>query len=326
MATPIGNLEDLSHRAIRVLRSAELVACEDTRVSRTLLRRIGAAGRCLALHAHNEAERAPSLLEAVAGGSRVALISDAGTPAVSDPGARLVAAAQERGLTVVPVPGPSAVTAAISVAALVDGRFRFEGFLPARAGQRRARLLELATSDIAVVLFEAPHRITALAADLTTIVEPTRTVVVARELTKRFEQIARLAIADLASWLAADPDRRRGEFVVVLHPPMAGSGGTPQSTTRTAAGAEEVAAGTEGGTAAGSGAGAASTLAATDDGRTAGTDAAALPSELGRRAVAILAETLPPRAAARAAARISGDDADALYRFRASRRSTDAGP
>lgn len=275
MATPIGNLEDLSARAIRVLRTADIVACEDTRVSRTLLQRISAPGRCVALHAHNEARQSPILLAAVADGARIALISDAGTPAVSDPGARLVAAAQARGMTVVPIPGPSAVTAAVSVAALADGRFRFEGFLATRSGQRRARLQQLATSDVAVVLFEAPHRIEALAAEMAATMEPTRIVVVGRELTKRFEQIARLEVGALAAWLGADADHRRGEFVLVIHPAE-----EPQSSE--------------------------------------------LLSELGRRAIAVLAESMPPRAAARAAARISGDDADSLYRFRAGQRSTDA--
>jgi 16S rRNA (cytidine1402-2'-O)-methyltransferase len=277
VATPIGNLEDLSARAIRVLQTAEIVACEDTRVSRTLLQRISAAGRCVALHAHNEARQSPILLAAVADGARIALISDAGTPAVSDPGARFVAAALARGLTVVPVPGPSAVTAAVSVAALVDGRFRFEGFLPPRPGQRCARLEQLATSDVAVVLFEAPHRIEALAAAIAATIEPTRIVVVGRELTKRFEQIARLEVAQLCAWLGADPDHRRGEFVLVIHP------AEPPLHSEVL-------------------------------------------SELGRRAIAVLAESMPPRAAARAAARISGDDADALYRFKAGQRSKDAGP
>lgn len=302
VATPIGNLEDLSARAVRVLKTAEWIACEDTRVSRHLLQRAGARGRSVALHAHNEATRSPGLLQAVADGARVALISDAGTPAVSDPGARLVAAAQAQGLTVIPIPGPSAVTALLSAAGLSDGRFRFEGFLPTRAGQRRGRLLDLAASDVALIVFEAPHRIEDLAKDLAATLEPGRRIVVGRELTKRFEQIVSLPVEGFEAWLAADADRRRGEFVIAID---VGKGGSPG----------------QGG-------------AGEDDGRASGADGTAgttaadplLPTPLGRKALAVLAEKLPPREAARLAARISGDDADLLYRFRAGQRSRAADP
>ena len=303
VATPIGNLEDLSARAVRVLKTAEIVACEDTRVSRHLLQRAGARGRSVALHAHNEARRGPELLDAIAEGARVALISDAGTPAVSDPGARLVAAAHARRLAVIPIPGPSAVTTLLSAAGLDDGRFRFEGFLPARTGQRRNRLLALAATEVPLILFEAPHRIEDLAGDLAATLEPQRRIVIGRELTKRFEQIASLTVAQFGDWLAADPDRRRGEFVVAIEAasaaadaggPAADAGGLPADAA-------------EGG----------------DD---AGAAEPALPSPLGRRALTILAESLPPRQAARLAARISGDDADLLYRFRAGQRSRASGP
>ena len=292
-----------------------MIACEDTRVSRHLLQRAGARGRSVALHAHNEARRSPELLQAIADGARVALISDAGTPAVSDPGARLVAAAHGRGLTVVPIPGASAVTALISAAGLSAGRFRFEGFLPSRSGQRRARLLDLAGSDVALILFEAPHRIEDLAQDLTATLEPDRRIVIGRELTKRFEQLASLTVGQLVDWLAADPDRRRGEFVVAIE--AAGGAGT-------GAGSDD-----------GGGHGADDDThhrARPDADRDAGgegvggTGGAAdpdpsLPTPLGRKAIMVLAEKLPPREAARLAARISGDDADLLYRFRAGQRS-----
>lgn len=321
VATPIGNLEDLSARAVRVLKTAERVACEDTRVSRHLLQRVGARGHCVALHAHNEARRSPELLQAIAEGARIALISDAGTPAVSDPGARLVAAAHARGLAVVPIPGASAVTTLISAAGLGDGRFRFEGFLPARAGQRRARLLDLATSDVAVVLFEAPHRIEALARDLSAILEPGRRLVIGRELTKRFEQIAALTAGGISDWLAADPDRRRGEFVVAIE---AGNGASHADSGFEGGGLAEGEGQADGeGLAEGEG-------QVADEGRGEGVGRVAAeqppanapgPTPLGRKAVTILADKLPPREAARLAARISGDDADLLYRFRAGQRS-----
>lgn len=314
-----------------------MIACEDTRVSRHLLQRAGARGRSVALHAHNEARRSPELLEAIAGGARVALISDAGTPAVSDPGARLVAAAHGRGLAVVPIPGASAVTTLISAAGLGEGRFRFEGFLPARSGQRRARLLDLADSDVALILFEAPHRIEVLAQDLAATLEPDRRVVVGRELTKRFEQLASLTVGQLADWLAADPDRRRGEFVVAIEaagggpgrrraiggataPDGRGGGGGPAID----AGSDDGGNGPDGGGDGHRAGGESDHVAHLDADRRAGADPAAdpsLPTPLGRRAIMVLAEKLPPREAARLAARISGDDADLLYRFRAGQRS-----
>ncbi len=318
VATPIGNLEDLSARAVRVLKTAEWIACEDTRVSRHLLQRAGARGRSVALHAHNEATRTPGLLQAVADGARVALISDAGTPAVSDPGARLVAAAHARGLTVIPIPGPSAVTTLLSAAGLTEGRFRFEGFLPTRTGQRRSRLLELAASDVALIVFEAPHRIEDLARDLAATLEPGRRIVVGRELTKRFEQIASLEVEAFEGWLAADPDRRRGEFVIAIEVGAAPTGvaSDPGQGAGTAAPGTGAGAGIDSGT-------------DTESGPGSGSEAAAgpvLPTPLGRKALAVLAEKLPPREAARLASRISGDDADLLYRFRAGQRSRAADP
>lgn len=307
------------------------MACEDTRVSRTLLQRAGIRPRCVALHAHNEARQAPALLEAISAGGRVALISDAGTPAISDPGARLVTAAQARGLTVVPIPGPSAVTTLLSVAGLIDGRFRFEGFLPARAGQRRSRLRDLAAGDIAVILFEAPHRIEDLARDLAASVEPARRVVVGRELTKRFEQIVSLEAGEFEAWLAADPDRRRGEFVLAIHPAAGVAAAGAGLAGIDAAGAPG--SGPAAGRPAGPGTDLPPGLAtdpaanpATGPGAVIEPPPPALPSPLGQKALAILAEKLPPREAARLAGRISGDDADLLYRFRAGQRSRASDP
>jgi len=216
VATPIGNLSDLSLRAIDVLRSVDVVAAEDTRVTRVLLDHIGARCETIAAHEHNELQAAQALVARIEAGQRVALVSDAGTPAISDPGARIVAAAHTAGLAVVPVPGPAALTTIVSVAGFVDGRFRFEGFLATRPKARRERLAQLAESEIAVVLYESPHRIAAICADLAATLEPDRSVVIGRELTKRFEEIHRGVAGELLQWLAADPNRSRGEFVIVF--------------------------------------------------------------------------------------------------------------
>lgn len=216
VATPIGRLSDLGLRAADVLRRVDVVAAEDTRTSRVLLDHIGARPRLVASHEHNEAGTAQRILTMVNEGLRVALISDAGTPGISDPGARVVAAAHAAGVTVVPVPGPSAVTALLSAAGFGEPRFRFEGFLPAKPKARRDRLATLARSDAVVVLYESPHRIVETADDLAAALGPGRVVVVGRELTKRFEQVVRLDAAALPGWLAADADHRRGEFVLAF--------------------------------------------------------------------------------------------------------------
>lgn len=216
VATPIGHLSDLSARAIDVLTYVEVVAAEDTRVARTLLEHVGARPQVLSTHAHNEARSAQTIVRMLQAGQRVALTSDAGTPGISDPGARVVAAVHAAGLPVIPVPGPAAVTTLLSVAGLSDARFRFEGFLPPRPKARRERLVVLARSDVAVVLYESPHRIEDTVQDLADILEPERVVVLGRELTKRFEQIHRCAASELPAWLQADPDRRRGEFVLAF--------------------------------------------------------------------------------------------------------------
>lgn len=230
VATPIGNLADLTLRAVHVLGLVDAVACEDTRVSGGLLRHLGLDKPLLALHEHNEAQAAQTVLARLAQGERVAYVSDAGTPAVSDPGARLVAAVRGAGHRVLPLPGASSVTAALSAAGDVQASgFTFLGFAAAKAGERSVQLRAWAGRPETLVLFEAPHRIEALAAALAEAM-PARPVTLCRELTKQFESIETLPAAALPAWLAADATRRRGEFVLVLH-------GQPTVATREAASA-----------------------------------------------------------------------------------------
>jgi 16S rRNA (cytidine1402-2'-O)-methyltransferase len=222
VATPIGNLADISLRALHVLQLADVVACEDTRHTQSLLRAYGierSGAQLLAVHQHNESEAAQAVVQRLQQGQRVAYASDAGTPAVSDPGARLVAAVRAAGLRVMPLPGASSITAALSAAGSVAhdsaSGFVFAGFLPSKAGERDAAVQGLAGESRAVVLLEAPHRMEALARALAVL--GTRPVTVAREITKQFEEIATLACEGLSAWLAADAQRLRGEFAVVLH-------------------------------------------------------------------------------------------------------------
>ena len=224
VATPIGNLADLSLRAVHVLALADAVACEDTRHSAPLLRHLGLDKPLLAVHQHNEREAAPAVLARLARGERVAYISDAGTPALSDPGAALVAAVRDAGYRVLPIPGASAALAALSVAGDVHATaFRFAGFLPAKVGERAQVLGALAAQPDAQVLFEAPHRIEALCRALA-LACPTRQVTLCRELTKQFETVVTLPASALPGWLAADAHRLRGEFVLVLHAAQATAG------------------------------------------------------------------------------------------------------
>ncbi len=215
VATPIGNLSDASPRSLEVLRGADIVACEDTRTTRTLLARHGIAARTLALHEHNERAAAAQLTEALRAGKNVALVSDAGTPGLSDPGALLVAQAHRAGIRVSPVPGPSAAAAAFSAAGFPASGFLFAGFLPASPAARRKALQGL---DLPwpLVLYEAPHRIAATLEDLEARFGPAREVAIARELTKKFEEVARMALGQARTWLAAAPGRAQGEFVLVL--------------------------------------------------------------------------------------------------------------
>ena len=227
VATPIGNLADITLRALHVLQLVDAVACEDTRHTQSLLRAYGIdrpGAQLLALHQHNEAEAAQAVVARLAQGERIAYVSDAGTPGVSDPGARLVAAVHAAGLRALPLPGASSVTTLVGAAGLVsDGSgdsassaFVFAGFLPSKAGERDAAVQALAREPRAVVLLEAPHRIEPLARALAVLGE--RRVTVGRELTKQFEEIATLAAGALPAWFAAERDRTRGEFALVLHP------------------------------------------------------------------------------------------------------------
>ena len=216
VATPLGNARDLTLRAIDILRGVDVVAAEDTRVTGALLARMGIATRLLSLHAHNEARRADAVIAALAGGRSVALASDAGTPAISDPGARVVGAVRDAGFPVVPVPGPSAVAAAVSAAGLAAERFAFVGFLPSQPKARRALLAPLAALPLALVLYEAPHRVRDTVAFLADELSGERTLVVARELTKMFETIASMRLDAALAWIDADPNRQRGEFVLIV--------------------------------------------------------------------------------------------------------------
>ena len=217
VATPIGNMADMGLRAIHVLSIVDAVACEDTRVSAGLLQRLGLHRPLIALHEHNEESAAPLVIERLARGERVAYVSDAGTPAISDPGARLVAAVRAAGFRVVPLPGASSVVTALSAAGdVAGGGFRFVGFVSPKAAARGQDLRQLGTDPGTCVLFEAPHRIEALADALAEVL-PARRLTVCRELTKQFEDIHTLDCAAFPAWLAVDADHRRGEFVLVLH-------------------------------------------------------------------------------------------------------------
>ena len=227
VATPIGNMGDISARTREILAAVSVVAAEDTRYSAQLLRGLGLERPLVSLHEHNERSRAPELVRRLREGESIALVSDAGTPLVSDPGFALVRAALDAGVTVSPVPGACAAIAALSAAGLPLDRFCFEGFLPARAVARRKRLEELAHEMRTVVLYEAPHRIAACLADLAAACGGERRACVARELTKQFETFYRGTLAELAALAGRDEDLRRGESVIVVEgaPAAAGDAG-----------------------------------------------------------------------------------------------------
>lgn len=214
VATPIGNLADSSPRSIEALRSADIIACEDTRTSRTLLARHGITARTVALHAHNERRAGEKLLRALRQGSNVALVSDAGTPGISDPGALLIEAAHREGLRVVPLPGPNAAVAAFSASGFASDGFLFVGFLPAQRG----KALEELDLPWPVILYEAPHRVLRTVEALLERFGPERELLVAREISKKFEEVARMKLAAAPQWLAAGPHRQEGEFVLILGP------------------------------------------------------------------------------------------------------------
>lgn len=217
VATPIGNMGDMTFRAVHVLSLVDAVACEDTRVTAGLLRHLGLHKPLVALHQHNEREGGAALLARLQQGQRIAYVTDAGTPAISDPGAALVSAVAAAGLRVLPIPGASSAVTALSVAGDTGAEgFEFAGFLPTKAAERRTALQRLCGSPRSQVLFEAPHRIEALIGLLAELC-PDQQVTVCRELTKQFETVHTAAAASLPAWLGADAQRQRGEFVLVLH-------------------------------------------------------------------------------------------------------------
>jgi 16S rRNA (cytidine1402-2'-O)-methyltransferase len=216
VATPIGNLDDLTPRARAILAGVDLIAAEDTRHSATLLRHCAIATRCIALHEHNEREASVDLVRQMLAGKRIALISDAGTPLISDPGFRLVRAAREAGVAVSPIPGACAAIAALSVAGLPSDRFVFEGFLPAKSAARRARLQELAAESRTLIFYESSHRIVDTLVDFVALFGAERRLVLARELTKHFETVLDGTPAEVAARVDADANQQRGEFVLLL--------------------------------------------------------------------------------------------------------------
>lgn len=216
VATPIGNLDDIGVRALRVLREVALIAAEDTRHSQRLLQHFGIQTPLAACHEHNERDESGRFLARLQAGEDVALISDAGTPLVSDPGFHLVRQARAAGIRVVPVPGPCALIAALSAAGLPSDRFIFEGFLPARAAGRRARLELLKEESRTLIFYEAPHRILECLEDMQAVFGGGRQAVLARELTKTFETLKGAPLAELCAWVAADSNQQRGECVVLV--------------------------------------------------------------------------------------------------------------
>ncbi|CAN5213199.1 16S rRNA (cytidine(1402)-2'-O)-methyltransferase [soil metagenome] len=216
VATPIGNSGDISLRALHLLAIADAVACEDTRNTGHLLTRYGLSKNLLAAHQHNEREVAGKLILRLQAGERIALVSDAGTPVISDPGARIVDTVRKAGLRVIPLPGASAATSALSASGLLADRFHFVGFLPAKSGQRDTTLASLRQLAATLVFYEAPHRIGETIDALTAAFDGTRQIVIARELTKMFEEIHRCSLCDAGTWLRQDANRQKGEFVVLL--------------------------------------------------------------------------------------------------------------
>ncbi len=216
VATPIGNLGDITLRALEVLKQADCVAAEDTRVSRVLLDHFGLRKEMVSVREHNEQQAAEGIIERIRAGQVVAYVTDAGTPAVSDPGARLVAAVDRAKLAVIPVPGPSAAMAALSVSGQLFEHWLFYGFLPAKDEARSKALSAVRDLPFGLVFYESPHRIATTVADMTMVLGPDRTLTIARELSKRFEQIHTLPLGAAENWLVEDPNRQRGEFVLIL--------------------------------------------------------------------------------------------------------------
>ena len=221
VATPIGNLGDITLRALETLRSADRVAAEDTRVSGQLLAHFNIKKPLVSIREHNELAAAQKVIEQIIAGEAIAYVSDAGTPAISDPGARLVAAVRAAGLLVVPIPGASAVVTALSAVGLAQGAWLFHGFLPPKSGARKQVLQNLSGLDAALVFYEAPHRIAETINDMSAVLDPSRMLTIARELTKRFETIVTMPLGNAAAWLASDSNNLRGEFVLIVDSPAA---------------------------------------------------------------------------------------------------------
>ena len=216
VATPIGNLGDITLRALEVLRSVDLIAAEDTRTTGRLLKHFAIDKPLLAVHAHNERRSCVRIVDALRSGRSVALTTDAGTPGISDPGAILVAEVRRSGFDAIPVPGPSALTAAWSVAGRLGGGFLFHGFLPSKGGERRRVLETLANVSYPLIFYEAPHRILDAARDLCAVLGAHRDIVLVRELTKIFETVHQATLGELEAWLTEDANRQRGEFVLIV--------------------------------------------------------------------------------------------------------------
>jgi 16S rRNA (cytidine1402-2'-O)-methyltransferase len=216
VATPIGNLGDITLRALDVLKRADRVAAEDTRVSGQLLAMLGINKPMASVREHNEQQGAEKLIASIRAGEAVAYVTDAGTPAISDPGSRLVEAVRAAGLAVVPVPGASAVAAALSVSGLSQGAWLFAGFLPPKQKARQEAIAALKNQAASLVFYEAPHRIRETLADLLAVLGASRRIFIARELTKQFEDLAAISLGETAAWLDANPYREKGEFVLVV--------------------------------------------------------------------------------------------------------------
>ena len=232
VATPIGNMGDISLRALKVLSLCTAIACEDTRMTGQLLARLNIDKPLLSAHQHNEREVAEKIIRRLQEGERIALVSDAGTPAISDPGARIVDAVISAGLRVTPIAGASAAVAALSASGLIADQFHFVGFLPARDKQREAILNSLKNSATTLVFYEAPHRIAETISAMARVFEPHRQIIIARELSKVFEQIHRCPLSEATTWLSSDPNHQRGEFVVLVEAAPAGDNGALDEAIR----------------------------------------------------------------------------------------------
>lgn len=215
--TPIGNLGDITQRSLDVLQSVDIIAAEDTRHTGKLLSHFNIQTRTFALHDHNEQQKAQLLVDKLLGGESIALVSDAGTPLISDPGYHLVTQCRQAGVKVVPLPGACAVITALSASGLPSDRFSFEGFLPAKSKGRKDKFLEIAKAERTCIFYESPHRITESLADMLEVLGPEREVVLARELTKTYETIQGLPLGELIAWIEEDDNRKRGEMVLLIH-------------------------------------------------------------------------------------------------------------